>query len=69
MEEDDISRKRLKRKVLDRWENEGGKLCDDGLKSAKSSPPRKRGRKGPNLSPVITAAGNENLSTRKGKPI
>ena len=27
--EDPASRKRLKRKFLDRWENEGGKVCLD----------------------------------------
>ena len=69
MEEDDNSRKRLKKKVLDRWENEGGKLCDDPLKTSKTSPPRKPGRKVPNLSHRITAAGNDNPSAQKGKPI
>ena len=29
MEQDYISRRRLRRKVLDRWENEGGRLCAD----------------------------------------
>jgi hypothetical protein len=27
--EDPVSRKRLRRKVLERWENEGGKTCTD----------------------------------------
>ena len=30
--EDYNSRKRLRRKVLDRWENEGGRLCEDSQK-------------------------------------
>ena len=28
---DDIARKRLKQKVLERWENEGGKIIDPNL--------------------------------------
>ena len=28
---DDITRKRLKKKVLDRWENEGGRIVADPL--------------------------------------
>jgi len=37
MEEDCISRKRLRKKVLDRWENEGGKLSDDQTEIIKGS--------------------------------
>jgi hypothetical protein len=33
---DRISRKRLKKKVLDRWENEGGRLCDEETKTTQS---------------------------------
>jgi len=36
MEEDDNSRKRLRRKVLDRWENEGGRLSEDSQKAPES---------------------------------
>lgn len=42
---DYISRKKLKKKVIDRWENEGGKLSAGGKKSPESSPPPKRKRK------------------------
>jgi hypothetical protein len=30
--EDPVSRKRLRRRVLERWENEGGRLCDEETK-------------------------------------
>ena len=32
---DDIARKRLKQKVLERWENEGGKIIDPNLTRAR----------------------------------
>ena len=37
MEKDDISRKRLKKKVLDRWENEGGSLDEEVTKSPENT--------------------------------
>lgn len=40
---DYISRQRLKKKVLDRWENEGGRLCAD---PKSSDPPDKRASEG-----------------------
>lgn len=33
---DYISRKKLKQKVLDRWENEGGRICDEQTEKFKS---------------------------------
>lgn len=42
---DYVSRKKLKKKVLDRWENEGGQLSANGKKSTESHPPPKRKRK------------------------
>lgn len=36
---DKISRRRLKKKVLDRWENEGGKVLADQTGIIKSSSP------------------------------
>jgi hypothetical protein len=36
---DNISRQRLKKKVLDRWENEGGKVLADQTGIIKSSLP------------------------------
>ncbi len=37
---DQLSRHMLKRKVLDRWENEGGKICVDLPGIMKSGSPR-----------------------------
>ena len=42
---DFVSRKRLKKKVIDRWENEGGTTLADRAKAASSHPPPKRKRK------------------------
>jgi hypothetical protein len=42
---DFVSRKKLKKKVLDRWENEGGQLSAGEKKSSASHPPPKRKRK------------------------
>ncbi len=42
---DFVSRKRLKKKVLDRWENEGGKSSADQPRVASAAPPPKRKRK------------------------
>jgi len=56
MKENDISRKRLKRKVLDRWENEGGRLCDDRSKAPENSTRRKLERKVRKFSPGTSAA-------------
>lgn len=43
---DFVSRKRLKKKVLERWENEGGKLSADKAGDPSAHPPPKRKRKG-----------------------
>jgi len=37
--EDPASRKRLKRKFLDRWENEGGKVCLDQRQDVNAASP------------------------------
>ncbi len=42
---DFVSKKKLKKKVLDRWENEGGNLSADGKKSPETGLPPKRKRK------------------------
>ena len=33
--EDAVSKKRLRRKVLERWENEGGKICRDSKRTSR----------------------------------
>ena len=42
---DYISRERLKKKVLDRWENEGGKILPDQAEISESGTPEKSGRR------------------------
>lgn len=42
---DFVSRKKLKKKVLDRWENEGGNIAGGVKKSAADNAPPKRKRK------------------------
>jgi hypothetical protein len=42
---DYISRKKLKKKVVDRWENEGGKIAGDWKRLPESNIPPKRKRK------------------------
>ncbi len=42
---DFVSRKKLKKKVLDKWENEGGNLSADGKKATATELPPKRKRK------------------------
>jgi len=61
MEEDITSRKLLRKKFLDRWENEGGRICDDLKKKAESHSPRAQGSDIPNPPPEISAARNDNL--------
>jgi len=39
---DFVSRKRLKKKVIDRWENEGGRTSADRTKAASASPPKRK---------------------------
>ena len=53
---DFISRKKLKKKVLDRWENEGGKLSAAENKSKENHPPPKRKRKKDRLGKPLNAA-------------
>lgn len=53
---DFISRKKLKKKVLDRWENEGGKISAAEIKSKEKHPPPKRKRKKDRLGKSLDAA-------------
>ena len=49
MTPDDIARKRLKQKVLERWENEGGKIETDPKGAAGNDPPKDRKKRGRSL--------------------
>lgn len=42
---DYVSRKKLKKRVIDRWENEGGNLSTSPRTLRESEPPPKRKRK------------------------
>jgi len=47
---DDNARKRLKKKMLDRWENEGGSIAADSTMSSESNPasnPDSKGKRTP----------------------
>jgi hypothetical protein len=39
---DDNSRALLRKKILDRWENEGGKTAAEGIEAPENSPPLSR---------------------------
>ena len=41
---DPISRKRLKKKMLDRWENEGGRVAADPTSTSPTSEPKGKGK-------------------------
>lgn len=66
--EDEISRKRLKKKVLERWENEGGRLCAIAGSMPESSPPSNRERKTSEPSHDSSAEVNDRPSAGKRKP-
>jgi len=64
--EDPVSRKRLKRKVLERWENEGGRICKEPENTSQRGTPGKRGgRRTPSLSHDGSAEENDRASSRK----
>ena len=42
---DPIERKRLKKKMLDRWENEGGRIVADSAGTDDTKPPNEHERK------------------------
>ena len=60
MTPDDIDRKRLKQKVLERWENEGGKIETDPKGAAGNDPPKDHRKEvgrssGSNKNPIKTS--------------
>jgi hypothetical protein len=67
---DPIARKRLKKKMLDRWENEGGSIAADTTTADAGRPvtDKDKGRKIPSRSDNSTAAApatKKRQSTRK----
>lgn len=57
--EDPISKRRLSRKMLERWENEGGKIRTDPGNTSQRNVPRRRGSRHHLLSPDGSAEGND----------
>jgi hypothetical protein len=62
---DPIARKRLKKKMLDRWENEGGSIATDTTSADESRPTSEDKGAGKKLSPT---AGAPASPTKKRKP-
>ena len=58
--EDLASRRRLRRKVLERWENEGGKICTDPGETSQSDTPPRQGTQ--------TSAHSQVRSAKKSDP-
>ena len=67
---DYITRKRLKQKVLERWENEGGKINADPSIADKSSPKGDHESEGnqPHTSHDIPTVGAPTSPSKKRKP-
>ena len=66
---DDNARKRLKKKMLDRWENEGGRIAADSTISSESNPASNRDSKGnpPPASRDESKVGATGTRTKKRK--
>ena len=68
---DPIARKRLKKKMLDRWENEGGKIATDTTSADTSIPvseDKGPGRKPSSLSDDSTAGAPQSPTKRRKPP-
>lgn len=63
---DYLSRQQLKKKVIDRWENEGGKIYAEETKSLESSQPDEQEREG-NRPPSSHGDGSNAGIKRSGK--
>jgi hypothetical protein len=59
------SRRRLRRKVLERWENEGGKICTDPGTMPEIGMPGKRDMQNPSLSDESLMKVDDGPSSRK----
>ena len=65
---DENARKRLKKRMLDRWENEGGRIVSDSTTSSESNPanPDSKGNRTP-ASRDKSKVGAPGVSTKKRK--
>ena len=63
---DEIERKRLKKKMLDRWENEGGRVAADSVIANQSNPvSQQRERKGSQAVASNISSKIDSISSRK----
>ena len=62
---DNIQRKRLKKKMLDRWENEGGRIAADSVIADQSNPANQREGEGGQASASNNRSRSESISSRK----
>ena len=67
---DPIARKRLKKKMLDRWENEGGRIATDTTSADASRPTSEDKRQGRKLSSPSnnSSVGTTASPTKKRRP-
>ena len=67
---DPVSRKRLKKRMLDRWENEGGRIATDTTSADASRPTNEDKGQGRKLSSPSdnSTAGAPASSTKRRKP-
>ena len=61
---DNIERKRLKKKMLDRWENEGGKIAADSVTANQGKAASQREGEG-NQAHTSNSSGVDSISSRK----
>jgi hypothetical protein len=62
---DNIERKRLKKKMLDRWENEGGRISADPVIANESNPASQRKDKNSQGPASNNSSRSESISSRK----
>ena len=61
----DVERKRLKKKMLDRWENEGGRIAADSSIANQSNPASQRDCDGSQASGSNNSSRLNSISSRK----
>jgi hypothetical protein len=62
---DNIERKRLKKKMLDRWENEGGSIASEPVIPNQTKPASQRKRKDSQLPASNNSSRTDSSSSRK----
>ena len=62
---DNIERKRLKKKMLERWENEGGRIATDSVKPNQSDPAGQHEGEGSSLPASNDSSRGDRMSSRK----